>query len=195
MGSGTQVIQAHVTQATQAKDAYAIWITGLPGCGKTTIAEKVHESLCDLQGRSVKHLQLDKIRKIITPHPNYTDEERTIVYASLAYMAHLLVESGVSVIIDATANQRRYRDLARSLIPRFVEVYVKCPLDVCVERECIRHAEYAPTGIYASAGGGGTVPGVDVKYEAPLHPEIVVQSDLTDATACADAIVRYVLEM
>ena len=192
MGSGTQITQA---QATQAKGAYAIWITGLPGCGKTTIAEKVHESLYNLQEHGVKHLQLDKIRKIITPHPNYTEEERTIVYASLAYMAYLLVDSGVSVIIDATANQRRYRDLARSLIPRFIEVYVECPLDVCVKRERIRHAEYAPTGIYASAGGGGTVPGVDVEYEAPLHPEIRVQSDLMDATACADAIVRYVREM
>ena len=194
MGSGKQVIQAQATQAKGA-GAYAIWITGLPGCGKTTIAEKVHKSLCDLQGCSVKHLQLDKIRKVITPNPQYTDEERTIVYASLAYMAHLLVDSGISVIIDATANQRKYRDLARSLIPRFIEVHVKCPLDVCIKRERIRHAEYAPTGIYASAGAGGTVPGVDITYEAPLHPEIVVQSDRTDATACADAIIRYILEM
>jgi len=190
MGSGTQVTQA--TSMKDAKDAYTIWITGLPGCGKTTIAEKVHESLCKLQGPAVKHLQLDKIRKIITPNPNYTEEERSIVYASLAYMAHLLVESGVSVIIDATANRRRYRDLARSLIPRFIEVYVECPLGVCIKRERARHAKYAPTGVYASAGRGGTVPGVDIEYEAPLHPEIVVRSDLMDADACADAIVRYV---
>ncbi len=171
---------------TQVNDAFAIWITGLPGSGKTVIAEKVCESL------NAKQLQLDQIRKVITPHPEYTEKERDIVYASLAYMGYLLVDSGINVVIDATANRRRYRDLARTLIPQFVEVYVSCPLEICIERERIRHARYSPAHIYASSGKGGAVPGVDVVYEAPLHPEVVVRSDLMDPDACADAIVEYV---
>ncbi len=172
----------------QVNDAYAIWITGVPGCGKTTIATKVAELL----GADVTHLQLDRVRKVITPTPQYTEEERNIVYASLAYMAHLLVNSGITVIIDATANRRRYRNLARELIPRFIEVYIECPFDVCVQREQSRDAGYAPTKIYAHSGQGGTVPGVDVEYEAPLNPEIVVRSDLMDADSCAHEIVEYV---
>jgi len=188
MGSSTQINGADSKDTGTGADACAIWITGLPGSGKTTIAEKVAETL------GAKHLQLDQVRKVITPDPDYSDKERGIVYASLAYMAHLLVDLRIPVVIDATANRREYRDLARKLIPRFVEVYVECPIEVCMERERERDAGYAPARIYAGAGKGGTVPGVDVEYEAPLHPEVVVQSDLMDADACADQIVRYVRE-
>ncbi len=185
MGNSIQVNGADTSAGT---DACAIWITGLPGSGKTTIAEMVAESL------GAKHLQLDRVRKVVTPNPDYSDKERGIVYASLAYMAHLLVDSGVSVVIDATANRHKYRDLARELIPRFVEVYVECPIEVCMARERVRGTGYAPARIYAGAGKGGTVPGVDVEYEAPLRPEVVVRSDLVDADVCADQIVRYVRE-
>jgi adenylylsulfate kinase len=176
-------VQVNGADAGTDADACAIWITGLPGSGKTTIAEKVAGAL------GAKHLQLDRVRKVVTPNPDYSDKERGIVYASLAYMAYLLVDS-----IDATANRREYRDLARKLIPRFIEVYVECPIEVCMERERVRDTGYAPAKIYAGAGKGGTVPGVDVKYEAPLRPEVVVRSDLMDADGCADQIVRYVRE-
>ena len=185
MGSNIQVNKVDAKDSTDA-DTCAIWITGLPGSGKTTIAGKVAESL------GAKHLQLDQVRKIVTPDPDYSEKERRIVYASLAYMAYLLVDSKVSVVIDATANRREYRDLARKLIPRFIEVYVECPIEVCMEREQGRDTGYAPTRIYAGAGKGGTVPGVDVEYEAPLRPEVVVQSDLMGADGCADQIVRQV---
>jgi len=186
MGGSIQVNGAGVNDAGTGADGCAIWITGLPGSGKTTIAEKVAGSL------GAKHLQLDRVRKVVTPSPDYSDKERGIVYASLAYMAYLLVDSGISVVIDATANRREYRDLARKLIPRFIEVYVECPIEVCMEREQVRGAGYAPTKIYAGAGKGGTVPGVDIEYEAPLHSEVVVRSDLMDADGCADQIIRYV---
>ena len=186
MGSSIQVNDADAKDAGTGADACAIWITGLPGSGKTTIAEKVAETL------GAKHLQLDRVRKVVTPDPDYSEKERGIVYASLAYMAYLLVDSRVSVVIDGTANRREYRDLARKLIPRFIEVYVECPIEVCMERERVRDTGYAPVRIYAGAGKGGTVPGVDVEYEVPLRPEVVVRSDLMDADGCADQIVRYV---
>ena len=185
MGSSIQVNGA---DAGTDADACAIWITGLPGSGKTTIAEKVAVAL------GAKHLQLDRVRKVLTPNPDYSEKERGIVYASLAYMAYLLVDSGISVVIDGTANRREYRDLARKLIPRFIEVYVECPIEVCMERERVRDTGYAPTNIYACAGKGGTVPGVDVAYDVPLRPEVVVRSDLTDADGCADQIARHVRE-
>ncbi|MDP3104332.1 MAG: adenylyl-sulfate kinase [Candidatus Methanoperedens sp.] len=165
--------------------AFAAWFTGLPGSGKTAIASRA-ATLLETEGISVKILQLDEIRRVLTPNPKYTDEERDIVYASLAYMAKLLTECGVNVFIDATANRKRYRDAARSIIPRFAEVYVRCPLEVCMEREAHRKAAFSPKGIYKrSTDAGANVPGVNVPYEETLRPEIVIDSDNMNSYDCA----------
>ena len=161
--------------------AFTVWFTGLPGSGKTAISSRTSSLLAE-EGINVKHLQLDEIRKVLTPEPKYTDEERDIVYASLGYMAKLLNEVGVNVFIDATANRRKYRDAARDIIPEFAEVYVRCPLDVCMEREAKRKAKFSPKGIYKkSVKTGANVPGVNVPYEEPLKPEIIIESNITTA--------------
>lgn len=165
--------------------AFAVWFTGLPGSGKTVIASRA-EAILRERGIVVKILQLDEIRRVLTPNPRYTDEERDIVYASLAYMAKLLTECGTNVFIDATANRRKYRDAARSIIPQFAEVFIRCPLEVSMEREARRKAVFSPKGIYKkSAVPGATVPGVNVPYEEPLKPEVVVDSDRMTPDECA----------
>ncbi len=157
--------------------AFAVWFTGLPGSGKTAIASRV-KTLLSKKGIDVKILQLDEIRRVLTPEPKYTDEERDIVYLSLGYMAKLLVENGANVFIDATANRKKYRDAARKMIPRFAEVFVRCPLPVCIEREARRKAVFSPKGIYEkSTHVGANVPGINVPYEEPLKPEVVVDTD------------------
>jgi adenylylsulfate kinase len=172
--------------------AWAIWITGLPGSGKTTIAQAVHDVL---KRKRLKMLQLDKVRKVITPQPKYTEEERDIVYSSLAYMAKVLTECGVDVIVDATAHRKRYRDLARQLIPNFAEIYVKCTLDVCIERESARVAEYSPKGIYkSSTTKSATVPGINIPYEETNNPEIVIDSEKTGPQEAAEIIIKYIGE-
>jgi len=140
--------------------AFAVWFTGLPGSGKTAVASRA-AAILRKKGIDVKILQLDEIRRVLTPIPKYTDEERDIVYASLAYLAKLLAECGVNVFIDATANRRKYRDTARKMIPQFAEVYIRCSLEVCMEREARRKAAFSPKGIYRkSAQTGAAVPGV-----------------------------------
>ena len=110
-------------------------------------------------------------------------------------MAKLLVECGQPVIIDATANRRRFRERARSLIPRFAEVHVKCSLSTAMRRESVRKAEHSPTGIYEKAlKEKATVPGVNVPYEEPLHPEVVVDTEKMSAEACAKKIADFVKE-
>lgn len=173
--------------------AFAVWFTGLPGSGKTAIASRA-AAILNKKGIDVKILQLDEIRRIITPIPKYTDDERDIVYASLGYMAKLLTECGINVFIDATANKRKYRNTARDMIPDFAEVFVRCSLSVCMEREAKRKAVFAPKGIYKkSTQTGANVPGVNVPYEEPLMPEIVVDSDKMNpdesAKKVADAII------
>ncbi|MHC1635227.1 MAG: adenylyl-sulfate kinase [Candidatus Methanospirareceae archaeon] len=170
---------------------WAVWITGLPGSGKTVIASKLRDILCE-KGIHARILELDEIRKFITPHPSYSEEEREIVYASLVYMAKLLVESGENVIIDATANRRRYRERARSVIKDFAEVYVKCSLEVCMERERGRKAKHSPSGIYEKAKKGAAVPGVNVPYEEPQSPEVVVDSERMSIEESARRIAEFI---
>jgi adenylylsulfate kinase len=167
---------------------WAIWITGLPGSGKTALARAVARQVAR-GGERVKVLELDELRKRLTPTPTYSDAERDIVYRALVVMATLLSEAGVHVIVDATAHRRLWRDLARASIPRFAEVHVRCPLDVCRERERRRTAEHSPRGIYASAGRpAATVPGVDVPYEPPVRPELAIDTTITDVETGAAGI-------
>ena len=168
--------------------SWAIWITGLPGSGKSSLARAAAAEL-RREGEPVRVLELDDIRKVLTPRPTYSDVERDAVYRALACMAAILTEVGVPVIIDATAHRRRWRDLARAAITRFAEVQLTCPLSVCEERERTRPVGHAPRGIYARAGQpGATVPGVDVPYEPALEPELTIDTSTEDVRAASARI-------
>lgn len=170
--------------------SWAIWITGVPGSGKSTLARAAVAKLHAL-GVPVRELELDEIRKTLTPSPTYSDAERDIVYRALAFIAAMLAEAGAPVIIDATAHRRVWRDLARREIPRFAEVQLICPVDVARDRERTRQPGHAPRDIYARAGRpGATVPGVDVPYEPALSPELVVDTGQEGMATSADRIVE-----
>ena len=133
-------------------------------------------------------LESDALRQILTTHPSYTDEERDVFYCQLASLGALLTRQGVPVIFDATANRRRYREQARKEIPRFLEVYVDCPLETCIARD--------PKGIYRNAREGKvtTAPGLQSTYEPPQDPDIVVCSDKEPAASAAYRIVEKLRE-
>ncbi|HEY7653205.1 MAG TPA: adenylyl-sulfate kinase [Methylomirabilota bacterium] len=170
--------------------SWAIWITGPPGSGKSAIARGVEAELRAL-GQPVKRLELDEVRKSITPAPRYTDAEREVVYRALGYMAALLVEAGRPVLIDATAHRRIWRDLVREAIPRFAEVQLVCPLEICRERERTRTPGHAPRDVYRKAGQpGATVPGVDVPYEVALAPELLIDTSVHSLAESVERVVR-----
>jgi len=174
---------------------WAIWLTGLPGSGKTVIARKVRQ-LLEEDAIEARILQLDEIRKVITPTPTYSEAERDMVYSSLAYMAKLLTQVGMNVIIDATGNRLRYRELARRLIPNFAEVYLHCPLEVCIRRESKRQNQFSPKDIYTkSKKEHATVPGVNVPYEKLKAPEIVVDTARLDINEAAQKIVKGIEDL
>lgn len=141
-------------------------------------------------------LEMDVIRKVLTPQPTYSEEERSIVYAAIAYMAKLLSDEGVNVIVDATGNLKKYRDVAAKLIPEFGEIYVQCPIYICMEREASRRSGHAPHGIYKKgiAGQSSTVPGLNVPYEAPEHPIGVVNTEKETKEQAAAIAVNAVLQ-
>lgn len=149
-----------------------LWLTGLPGSGKTSIARALKEKRPE-----IVLLNMDEIRRIATPEPTYSDSEREVLYRSLIFTAKVLTELGQDVIIDATGHKRVWRDLARGLINNFYEIYLKCPLEVCKGRERIRIDEFSPKDIYRKAEEGAPVPGVVVPYEEPLNPELIIETD------------------
>jgi adenylylsulfate kinase len=163
--------------------AFAVWLTGLPASGKSTLAGALRR---ELEGRGIRAavLESDALRRVLTPKPVYTDEERDTFYAALAYIGRLLTENGVPVIFDATANRRAYRERARAQIPRFLEVYVECPLEVCVARD--------PKGLYGRGRDGQAtrVPGLQAEYEPPERPELVVRGDRERPEEAARRIVE-----
>ncbi len=151
----------------------ALWITGLPGSGKSTLADEIKKAY---PGFIV--LRMDEFRRIVTPRPTYSAVERDIVYRSLVQLARLMTEHGHNVIIDATGNLRKWRALARKLIPKYGEIYLKCSLEVCVKREKKRIVtRKAPKGIYKRGAKGWPVPGVRAPYEEPEKPELVIETD------------------
>ena len=153
-------------------DGTVLWITGLPGSGKSTITEAVRR-----RHPGFIILRMDDLRKVVTPRPSYADAERDIVYRSLVYLAKILSSLGHDVIIDATGNLRQWRDLAREQIPSFAEVFLTCSLDLCRKREAERTETHgAPKDIYRKGREGWPVPGVSVPYEEPLAPEITIDT-------------------
>jgi adenylylsulfate kinase len=162
----------------------AIWLTGLPASGKSTIAAALIPKLKEIG--PVEVFESDAIRRILTPHPTYSNAERDLFYRALAFMGAKLVSHGVTVIFDATANKRAYRDFARSLIPRFIEVAVECPLELAMQRD------YKGTYQRGQRGESSTVPGLQDPYEAPLSPEVRIDTTKLSAKEAAETILKYV---
>jgi adenylylsulfate kinase len=167
--------------------AFAVWLTGLPASGKSTVAAHLAEELAACGARPAV-LESDAWRRVLTPDATYAERERDVFYGALVAVGRTLVEHGVPVIFDATANRRAYRDAARRSIRRFLEVYVDCPLPTCMARD--RKGTYEKAG----QGASSTVPGLQSAYEPPLHPDLVVHGDHEDPRQAARRIVACLRE-
>lgn len=162
----------------------AVWITGLPGSGKSAVSDGL---LKERPGLVV--LRMDELRRVATPAPTYCEEERDLLYRALVYTAKTVTALGHDVVIDATGNLRRWRTLARETIPRYLEVYLKCPLEVCARRERARtELRSAPRDIYDKGEKGWPVPGVNAPYEEPGHPELTIETSEVGVQEAVQAI-------
>lgn len=170
------------------KPGAVIWFTGLAGSGKSTIAGVVEMMLRE-RGLPVENLDADEVRQNLSPNLGFSLEARDENTKRLAWMGKMLSRHGVNVVIAAVATLRKFRDRAREMCPHFVEVYVKCPLEVCQERD--------PKGLYARRARGeiNDVDGIDIPYEEPLHPEVVIDTSTTDIEACALQVIAKLEEL
>lgn len=156
----------------------------MPASGKSTIVSALKPQL-EVLGLAVDVLESDEVRRALTPNATYSPEERDLFYRALAFTGQRLVAHGVTVLFDATASRQAYRDYARTVIPRFIEVAVDCPLAVCMERD--RKGTYQK----GLRGESVTVPGLQSPYEAPMNPELRIDTTTVSADGAAKRICDF----
>jgi bifunctional enzyme CysN/CysC len=162
-----------------------LWFTGLPGAGKSTIANLVEKKLHSL-GRHTYLLDGDNLRRGLNRDLDFTDAGQVEHIRRVAEVARLFVDAGLIVLASVTSPFRNERRAAREIHApgEFVEIFVDTPLQVCEERDT--------TGLYRKARAGEirNVAGIDSVYEAPENPEITVNGVQASAQALAEQIVR-----
>jgi len=151
-------------------NGFTIWFTGLSGSGKSTLSEVIELRL-KARGRNVEVLDGDVVRTHLSKGLGFSREDRDTNIKRIGFVCGLLTRNGVVCISAAIAPYRDARDWARKEIGNFVEVYVKCPLEVCRQRDV--------KGLYKLVDEGKikNFTGVDDPYEEPLYPELVVETD------------------
>ncbi len=149
---------------------FTLWLTGLSGAGKTTIARILERELA-ARGVPVERLDGDVVRQSLTRDLGFSKEDRDRNIERVTFVAKLLTRNGVAVITAFISPYRAMREYSRREIGAFIEVYIKCSLEECIRRDV--------KGMYrkAMAGEIPNFTGVSDPYEEPEHPEIVVDTE------------------
>jgi adenylylsulfate kinase len=165
-----------------------VWLTGLSGSGKTTIARNVEDMLKSMN-RCVVVLDGDEIRKHISSDLGFSKKDRELNVERVAYLSHILFRSGIITIVALISPFRASRDYARKLVGDFVEVWVKCSLETCKKRD--------PKGLYAkvTAGEITNFTGIDQEYEIPLNPDIILDTDEKTPFECSQKILQKIKDL
>lgn len=149
---------------------FTVWLTGLSGAGKTTIAERLAREL-EQRGRLVEVLDGDVVRTHLSKGLGFSREDRDTNILRIAFVSSLLVRHGAAVITAAISPYIATRQQAREQIGNFIEVYVRCPLEELVRRDV--------KGLYEKALRGeiANFTGVSDPYEPPVNPEVIADTD------------------
>lgn len=168
--------------------SFVIWLTGLPSSGKTTIASMLRQTL-NQSGLNVEQLDGDTVRKELSPDLGFTKRDRDIHARRVVYLCKLLRRNGIPSIVSLISPYRDFRSFARNEIGNFIEIYVKCSLNTCIERDV--------KGLYKKALDGeiNDLTGLQDPYEEPLNPEIVVNTESETLDNIIDKIIRKLEQM
>lgn len=155
---------------SKKNEGFVLWLTGLSGSGKSVLATHVVKNIRKSR-KYVEILDGDVVRKNLTKDLGYTEEDRKTNLERVTFVAKLLSRNGIATIVSFISPYIVSRETARKETMNFIEVYVKCPLEVCIERDV--------KGLYKKALTGeiDNFTGVSHPYEEPPNPEIIVETD------------------
>jgi sulfate adenylyltransferase len=161
--------------------------TGLSGAGKTTITKAVVQDL-KKRGYIIERLDGDVVRQHLTADLGFSKEDRDKNIRRVGYVAHLLTRNNVLVLMANIAPYRAIRDEIRQLIGEFLEVYVKCPIEICEQRDI--------KGLYKKAKKGEILnfTGVNDPYEEPTNPELIIETDKETVEQSKNKVINLLIE-
>jgi adenylylsulfate kinase len=164
------------------ENGFCIWLTGLSGSGKTTIAQELIQRFKGK--RYIETMDGDEIRKGLSRDLGFSKEDRNEHNHRVIFCSKLLARNGVVVVVALISPYRETRAYAMKEIPNTFEVFVKAPIEVCIERD--------PKGLYkkALAGEIKNFTGIDDPYEEPLDPDVIVETDKESVDESVNKILK-----
>ena len=164
-----------------------LWFTGLPCCGKTTIAKLVKENL-EKTNFKVGHLDGDVVRETLTSDLGFSKDDRRKNLERVSFVAKLLTRNKVITLCTFVSPYRETRAWLRKEIGNFIEIYCKCSVEECARRDV--------KGMYAKAFKGEIkgFTGVDDPYEAPENAEIVLDTERRSEIKCRDQVLAFLFQ-
>lgn len=170
-------------------EGFTIWFTGLSGAGKTTIAHRVAELIQQRLGRGVEILDGDVVRTHLSKGLGFSREDRDTNIRRIGWVCQLLTKHGVPNVVAAISPYRDVRNEVRKMVGSFVEIYVKCPIEVCEARDL--------KGLYRKARAGEITQftGIDDPYEEPLDPEVTLLTDRETVQESAMKVIQHVQKL
>lgn len=167
-----------------SQKGFTLWFTGLSGAGKTTISNAVEKELRRLE-MNVEHLDGDIVRKYLSRDLGFTKEDRAKNIERVTFVASLLTKYGVATLVSFISPYEDKRQEAREMIGTFIEVYVKCPIEICEKRDV--------KGLYQKARNGEIdyFTGITDPYEEPKNPEVVIDTSEMNETQCTEAVLDH----
>ena len=165
---------------------FVLWLSGLPGSGKTTLADCVSERL-SRNGFKVERLDGESVRNIF-PKTGFSKEQRNIHIQRVGFLASILEKNGAVVVASFISPYEETRRFVRDLCRNFIEVFVATPLEECERRD--------NKGLYKKARKGEIkhFTGISDPYESPKHPEITIDTTSEPVEESADKVMRYLKE-